>query len=189
MIAMWFGNLTLLHQLALEYNAIIETATLNSVQKDINCSNTIGDDDEEEIDDQMTDIENEMILLMAVGSNKRRSTIDIPAPKHKRPKYDLTSKLHFTDPVTMERKPFTYEYSIWYMNYVLHPHPETKKWRKMFRKQFRMKYELFLDIEAQSIRSLYHLSKLKKIKVQFVKSSRKMYKTIIPNGVGKVHVF
>jgi len=146
---MRFNNLTLLHQLALEYNAIIETATLNSVRKDINCSNTIGDDDDEEIDDQLTSIESEMILLMAVGSKKRRSTIDIPAPKHKRPKYDLTSKLHFTDPVTMERKPFTYEYSIWYMNYVLHPNPENIKWRRMFRKRFRMKYELYLDIAAQ----------------------------------------
>ena len=76
------------------------------------------------------------------------SQTNLPKPKKKRKKYG-SRKLYFTNPTTMERQIFTYEYSIWYSNYVMEPSPDCPKWNKMFRRRFRMPYESFLDLSAQ----------------------------------------
>ena len=49
----------------------------------------------------------------------------------------------------MERQVYTFEYIIWYTNYVLDPSPENKKWGILFRKRFRMPYNAFLDLNQQ----------------------------------------
>ena len=64
-----------MHQLASEYNALINTAVLNYVPRDPSttiedCDESIGINDNEsddEIEDQLTKIENEMTMLLAVG--------------------------------------------------------------------------------------------------------------------------
>ena len=149
------GNLHLLHQLALEYNTLISTAVLGYSPNDLNqifeededTDSSILDDDDD-IDEQLADIENEMIVLMAFKSKKRNVDRTSSAPKQKKMKYN-TQKLFFTNPITMERQEFTYEFSIWYCNYITDPSPESPKWSKRFRRHFRMTYELFLDLSAQ----------------------------------------
>ena len=72
---MYLGNLPLLHQLALlEYNVLIYMAVLNYIPRDPttieDCDESIGINDNEsddEIEDQLTKIENEMTMLLAVG--------------------------------------------------------------------------------------------------------------------------
>ena len=62
----------IVHQLAIKYNTLIFTAASSQAQRDINsigesdsliCSNVF--ESEDEIDDQLQEIEEEMIVLMA----------------------------------------------------------------------------------------------------------------------------
>ena len=91
-----------------------------------------------------------MIMLLSTGRQKRYvdSIGDRTRGERKKTKYD-NSKLHFTNPYTMQRQPFTFEFSTWYANYCLNPSPQRPKWAKKFRRRFRMHYNLFLDIYHQ----------------------------------------
>jgi hypothetical protein len=152
---MHLGNLPLLHQLALEFNTLINHTVsnttvgelgelLNNDDEDLFAT----DDDDDELDTQLQQIEEEMTVLLATSSKKRKIVHDSSSPPKKKKRYD-TKKLYFTNPITLERQEFTFEYSIWYCNYVSDPHPERPKWSKMFRNRFRMPYDCFLDLVEQ----------------------------------------
>ena len=159
---MRFGNLPLLHQLAEEYNTAVNHALSSYVPKDLcsfedDCDTTVdstiidGDHDDRNDNDleyELEEIEDEIMMVLSSGSNKRR--IELPENKRrkKRKKYDM-KKLHFTNPITMERSIFTFEYSIWYCNYISELSPERFKWSKSFRNKFRMPYSSFLDLALQ----------------------------------------
>ena len=113
----------------------------------------LGDEESEDdsvvfgtIDNQLNGVEDEMMLLLSTMTSKRkRLTSNEDRNDKRRKKYDM-KKLHFTDPFTMERKVFTYHYSIWYATYVVDPSPENTKWSKLFKRRFRMPYAAFLNL-------------------------------------------
>ena len=93
-LTMRFGNLPLLHQLAEEYNTAVNHALSCYVPKDIfsledDCDTTVdstiidGDhddrDDDDELEYELEDIEDEMMMMLSSGSNKRR--IELPENK------------------------------------------------------------------------------------------------------------
>ena len=156
---MQMSQLTLLSQLAHEYTDLINTATstfspkhINELDNDDECNSSNADDDEDDFDDRLREVEDEIVMVMADISCKRvNPTSDYNNSiknKRRRIKYDL-SKLHFTNPFTMQRQEYTFEYSIWFANYVLDPNPENRKWSTLFRKRFRMPYPSFLDLADQ----------------------------------------
>ena len=85
-----------MHQLTLQYNVLINTAVLNYVPRDPSttiedCDESIGINDNEsddKIEDQLTEIENEMTMLLAVGLKRGRIESTKYLPKPKRKKYD-----------------------------------------------------------------------------------------------------
>ena len=125
----------IVHQLAIEYNTLIFTAASSQAQRDINsigesnsstCSNVF--ESEDEIDDQLQEIEEEMIVLMAKSSRKRPNSYvdDSTRQGKKRGSYDMR-RLYFTNPNTMEREVFTFRHSTWYCNYMVNPQPQQRK--------------------------------------------------------------
>ena len=148
----------LIYHLANEYHTLIFNASSGNVRRHDNCfeldesSCSDSDESDDDLDDNLEEIEDEMMILLSEQSQKRRrrhySNDTTLQPKKKKAKYDLR-KLHFTHPVTGERLPFTYEYSIWYMNYVKDQDPEQNKWNRKFRLRFRMPYHAFLDLAGQ----------------------------------------
>ena len=100
------------------------------------------DDSESETDNngnKLQQLQDEMLLLMylknwqrdlcSVDSNHLNDDNSRP---RKKAKYD-TRKITFTNPTTGERSIMTYEYTVWFQNYVLNPTPQYKKWAKQFR--------------------------------------------------------
>ena len=118
--------------------------------EEFNYSNA--DDEEDDFDDRLREVEDEIVMVMADISCKRVNPTseynNCIKNKRRRIKYDR-SKLHFTNPFTMQRQEYTFEYSIWFANYVLDPNPENRKWSTLFRKRFRMPYPSFLDLADQ----------------------------------------
>ena len=51
------------------------------------------------------------------------------------------SRMVFTNPFTLDRIKFTFEFSIWYINYIIAPQSDEDKWCKKFHNRFRMQYE------------------------------------------------
>ena len=153
----------IVHQLAIEYNTLIFTAASSQAQRDINsiresnsltCSNVF--ESEDEIDDQLQEIEEEMIVLMAKSSRKRPNSYvdDSTRQGKKRGSYDMR-RLYFTNPNTMEREVFTFWHSTWYCNYMVNPRPQQRKWARKFRIRFRLPYHSFLDLLHQCTESEY----------------------------------
>ena len=155
----------LIYHLANEYHTLIFNASSGNVRQHDDCiesgesSSSDGDESDCDIDDDIQEIEDEIMILVSVSMHKRRyhSTDTTFRPK-KKAKYDM-KRLHFTHPVTGKREVFTFEYSIWYMNYVVDPEPHRKKWSRKFRLRFRMPYQAFLDLtiecEASSLFSAW----------------------------------
>ena len=151
------GTSSILLQLALDYNQLISSAESGQVQQQI--TDALVDDDifdyesdsDDELDVELERLEDEMIIQMVITNDKHQ--ISFPNPtcnnkKRRKDRYD-TSKSYFTNPATMQREPYTYEYSSWYINYICNPLPERTKWAKTFRSRFRMPYSSFLDLAAQ----------------------------------------
>ena len=140
---MRYGNLPLLHQLAEEYNTAVNHALSSYVPNNLSMFVDGDDDDSDDSDDddelgyELEELEDEMIMMLSFGLKKRRIELPDNQQQTKRQKYD-TKKLHFTNPITMERSVFTFEYSIWYCNYITNPSPERSKWSNLFRTRFRM---------------------------------------------------
>ena len=108
------------------------------------------DDELDEIETMRNRVEEEMLMLLTVSSRKRPcDSSKSMNKKRSRPSKYGSRRLKFIDPTTMERKPFTYEYSIWYNNYIVFPQPECRHWDNIFRKRFRMSYPAFLDLVAE----------------------------------------
>ena len=91
--------------------------------------------------------------MLSFGLKKYGMKLSDKERQTKRQKYD-TNKLHSTNPITMERSVFTFEYSIWYCNYVTNPSPECSKWSNLFRRRCRMPFNAFLDLALQCEESI-----------------------------------
>ena len=102
-VTMRFGNLTLLHQLAEEYNQLINSTLSSYAPKELSSfeeeydsiginNNDGGDDDEDddEVDNKLEEIEDEMMMMMMVSSGSKRRRIDLPErrPKKRKKTYD-----------------------------------------------------------------------------------------------------
>ena len=105
---------TLLRLLAVKYNNIVNSTTINPNLP--NFDNTddyrrnLRDDTEDmdEIELQLEEIECEMIVLLSCASRKRTRLEDVeknPKKWGKRGKYNM-SKVYFTNPLTGERETF-----------------------------------------------------------------------------------
>ena len=93
-------------------------------------------DNEEDLMDHISMIEDDVLLLLAFeasNSRKRSPTEDlVPIRSKKRQKY-TSRKLYRTNPYTNEREMFTFKDSLWYCNYMMYPQLESRVWRKQFR--------------------------------------------------------
>ena len=143
--------ISLIYHLANEYHTLIFNASSSNVRQheldESSCSD--GDESDNDIDDDIEEIEDEIMILLSESSRKRiPHSTDTTFRSKKRGKYDLR-RLHFTHPVTGKRDEFTFEYSLWYMNYVVDPSPDQKKWSRKFRLRFRMPYDAFLDLAKE----------------------------------------
>ena len=156
---MQISQLALLSQLASEYPDIIKSAVSNFSPKHANELDNddkfIGSNahyDEDDSNDRLGEVENEIVMVIANISHKRRNSPNENSNciqnKRRRMTYDRI-KLYLTNPFTMERQECTSEYSICYANYVFDPYTENKKLSTLFRKRFRMPYISFLDITEQ----------------------------------------
>ena len=96
-------------------------------------------------------LETEMIVILLMQTRKRKldeyTAIDRQQGV-KRGKYNM-SKIMFTNPHTMQLTKYTFEFSIWYMNYVNAPQNDDKKWCGKFRFRFRVPYPSCLDLVAR----------------------------------------
>ena len=141
---MQYQNIAVLQLLAEEYaelsnhsSTAIKQKTLSELEGDIDVYGIDPDDDFDEIETMRNRVEEEILVLLTVTSRKRLSdSNDRMKRKKSRPSKYASRRLKFIDPNTMERKPFTFEYSIWYHNYVLFPQPECRHWDNLFRKRF-----------------------------------------------------
>ena len=126
---MRFGNLPLLLLLVEEYSNLIDDISTSLTVKSRSVLNKglyiskiydIDDDEDEvEVEDRLEDLEDEILVMMLY--EKRKSEKDTNVRK-KRQKYNHTDKkLFFTNPETNKRQIFTFENSIWYLNYVCYP--------------------------------------------------------------------
>ena len=160
---MQYQNIALLQLLAEEYaelsnhsSTAIKQKTLSELEGDIGVYDIDPDDDFDEIETMRNRVEEEILVLLTVTSRKRLSdSNDRMKQKKSRPSKYASRRLKFIDPNTMERKPFTFEYSMWYHNYVLFPQPECRHWDNLFRKRFQMPYNAFLDLVAECKESSY----------------------------------
>ena len=143
---MQYTNIALLQLIAEEYAELsdfsatnIKRKTLLELELEGECDVYDNDSDDEldEIDTMCNRMEEEMLLLLTVTSRKQSCNFN-QRKKHKksRPSKYVSRRLKFIDPTTMERKPFTFEYSIWYNNYIVYPQPECRYWDALFRKRF-----------------------------------------------------
>ena len=154
-------NIALLQLLAEEYTELsnrnvtaFQRKSFSELEGESNAYDTDSDDELEEIETMRTRVEEEMLMLLTARSRKRSCVPgEIMKNKKSRPSRYGSRRLQFIDPNTMERKPFTFEYSIWYNNYVLFPQPECRHWDATFRKRFRMPYNAFLDLVAECKKS------------------------------------
>ena len=161
---MHIDNLSLVLMLAIEYNQLVNSSAILTTPPDVddnsnsdmsNLCITIID----ETDIELEEVETEMIVLLNSEPRKRKLSECTPGNQQKgkrRGKYNM-SKLWFTDPFTIEWKKFTYDFSIWYINYVVNPQHLDKKWSKKFRNRFRMPYSSYLDLVHQCNISDYFL--------------------------------
>ena len=151
----------LFYQLVIEYNALLNTAVSSIVplcMDEIDNNKESNDvDDDEEMEESLEEIEHELCMLMSGMSRKRTLVIDTAKSfknRKRRKKYD-TIKLHFTNPFTMEQQVYTFDYSIWYANYIVDPSPQNRKWAKISRKRFRMAYTSFLELNEMCVSSYF----------------------------------
>ena len=101
-------------------------------------------DNEEDLMEHISMIEDDVLLLLAFeasNSRKRPPTEDlVPIRSKKRQKY-TSRQLYRTNPFSNERERFSFKYSLWYNNYMLHPQLESRVWQNQFRNRFRTTYE------------------------------------------------
>ena len=155
---MSYSNKALILLLTEEYNELIGK-TANTITRKSLSEIENGDtaDADYGIDDARTRVEKELLMLVSLSSRKRRldSMDDRRKKKSSRPKHYHSRKLYYIDSDTMERRPFTFEHSIWYCNFVIYPQPECRYWDSLFRKRFQMPYHAFLDLVEECKKSSY----------------------------------
>ena len=129
----------LLALLEMEYNDILqeEKTKYEDFYRSMNLPD-LYDMSSDDDDDKIEELE-EMILLTLI-EYKKESTND------KKRKRDFANKLYFTNPITGDRSIMTYEYSVWYGNYVQNPSPDNPAWAKQFRTRFRLPYSEYLKL-------------------------------------------
>ena len=166
---------SLLRLIAIEYNDLATTSSIatspptfdsdtNDDMIDHQCSS-----DADEIDMELDAIEMEMIALMNISSRKRLRNSNVKhvcKRRKKRGKYNMT-RLTFTNPFTGDREPFTYQYSIWWSNYIVNPQTSCKKWNKLFRNRFRMPYDSYLRLVQQCSEDSQYFSQWKQGKHKY----------------------
>ena len=130
---MKFDTLPLLHSLASQYNQIISSADNCSVNRSLPALGEDNDlaqavhDDESDVERELEEVENEMSMLLLLGSTTDDGQCSKPKVKKRRKKYDMR-QLTFTNPHTGVREPYTFHHSLWYCNYITDPAPHNEKW-------------------------------------------------------------
>ena len=150
------GNLPLLHMLATEYNEVINSAVVPSrppdMDGDTGCDlGSVGSAGSEDMDMEVDALETEMVVLLSMETRKRKAEVLETVDRQtgvKRGSYNM-SKMWFTNPDTMQRTKYSFEFSIWYINYIANPQCDDKKWCFKFRNRFRLPYPSYLDLVAR----------------------------------------
>ena len=160
---------SLLRFMAIESNDLTNTTSIVTspptfdIDTDDDMVNRQCSSDADEIDMELDALEMEIIALLNISSRKYPRTINVKhvcKRRKKRGKYNMT-RLTFTNPFTGDREPFTYQYSIWWCNYILDPQTNCTKWNKLFRNRFRMPYDSFIQLVQQSSEDPQYFSQWK----------------------------
>ena len=114
---MQFPDIALLQLLAEEYTELssinitaVKRKSLLELEGECGVYNIESHDELDEIETMRTRVEEEMLMLLSVSSRKRkRDSSKSMNNKRSRPSKYGSRRLKFVDPITMERKPFTYE--------------------------------------------------------------------------------
>eukprot|EP00593_Proboscia_inermis_P012929 CAMPEP_0171302792 /NCGR_PEP_ID=MMETSP0816-20121228/12251_1 /TAXON_ID=420281 /ORGANISM="Proboscia inermis, Strain CCAP1064/1" /LENGTH=139 /DNA_ID=CAMNT_0011781535 /DNA_START=353 /DNA_END=769 /DNA_ORIENTATION=+ len=139
---MRFGNLALIRILLQEYVDIVQTSGSSLIEQTSLNKSTVGssstadhfgfgyESDDEDQDDALTEIEDEILLLVAhqSGNKKRQRGIDISQNKTRIFFCQNSRKTLWTNPQTGEREHYTWRDTRWYTNYVLNPRTENDYW-------------------------------------------------------------
>ena len=133
------NKLPLLHMLVSEYNQLLNSSVVPSnlpdIDDDAGCDlSSVGSTVSEYLDMEVDALETEMIVMLSMQTRKRKFEECTAIDRRqgvKRGKHNM-SKMMFTNPQTMQRTKYTFEFSIWYMNYVNAPQNDDKKWCSKF---------------------------------------------------------
>ena len=147
----------LLRHLVMEYNDIL----LRPVRSRFP-SNELGEEfyfwkkrereDEANLDESLSAIEDDILVILALRCRKRRLTVKGSWRRKKRGRY-MKYLQYFTDPDTGVCSIMTPQHTVWYQSYILNPKLECKKWQQLFCYRFRMPYQSFLDLVRECERS------------------------------------
>ncbi|KAI2507317.1 Plant transposon protein [Fragilaria crotonensis] len=90
-----------------------------------------------------------VFLLQLLTEAKAKAAMDLGAAQEPQPKKTRVRQIKtFTDPTSGVVVPMTARHSLWWILYIQDPKVDCPQWNKVFRKQFRLPYQSFLDLLA-----------------------------------------